>query len=202
VEEIKKKIFWSCLILFLAIVALLGCVTGPPVKNPQITKSNLPQKHFIENVPIYRQTYMDCGPTSIRMILNFYGKNYSQEEIVKARKGRGTGVSDMESYARTQGFEVHPFYDWKKEEMKYLLAQGYPLIAVGMPPPEWSKSGRYLGEGHYVVLVGYDDLKKIFTVHDPSPGRRMQIPYDVFKDFHRSHPTHSNYVLCIYPKSK
>jgi len=145
---------------------------------------------------------MDCGPTSLRMVLNFYGKDLSQEEIGRARRGRGTTVVDMESYPRYLGFKVHSFFDHRKDEMKYLLVQGYPLIVLGVPPPEWYRSGRYSGEGHYVVVVGYDDLKKLFIVYDPSPGRKMEIPYDIFKDFHRSHPTHGNYVLCIYPKGK
>ncbi len=198
----KRTFFLSLLILFSAAVTLLGCAAGPPIKNPQVIKSNLPQKSFIENVPIYRQPYMDCGPTSLRMVLNFYGKNLSQEDIGKVRRGRGTVVSDMESYPRGLGFEVHSFYEWRKEEIKYLLAQGYPLITLGVPPPEWYRSGRYPGEGHYVVVVGYDDIKNVFIVHDPNPGKKMEISYDVFKDFHRSHPTHSNYVLCVYPKVK
>lgn len=145
---------------------------------------------------------MDCGPTSLRMVLNFYGKNLSQDEIGRARKGRGTVVSDMESYPRSLAFEVYSFYDWKKEEMKHLLAQGYPLIALGVRPPEWTKGERYSGEGHYVVVVGYDDFKNIFNVYDPNGGRKLEVPYDIFKNLHSSHPTHGNFVLCIYPKSK
>ena len=190
------------IILFSVIVLLLGCAVGPPIKNPQITKSNLPQQHLIENVPIYRQPYMDCGPTSLRMVLNFYGKNLSQEEIGRARRGRGTSVSDMDSYPRSLGFEIYSFYDSKKDEMKYLLVQDYPLIALGVRPPNWTKGERYSGEGHYVVVVGYDDFKSIFNVYDPAGGRKLEISYDVFKDFHRSHTTHGNYVFCIYPKGK
>lgn len=145
---------------------------------------------------------MDCGPTSLRMIFSFYGGSYSQEEIVKARRGRGTTASDMEAYARSQGFEVYSYYDSKKEEMKYLLAQGYPLIALGVPPPNWPKRSRYSGEGHYVVVVGYDDEKEVFLVQDPGPGASMQVSYEIFRDFHRSHPTHSYYLLCIYPKTR
>jgi predicted double-glycine peptidase len=189
-------------ILILISLILLSCASGPPVKNSSISKSNLPQKYSIPKVPLYRQTYMDCGPTSMRMVLNFYGKNYSQEEIVKARKGRGTTVSNMESYARSQGFEVYSYYDSKKEEMKYLLVQGYPLIALGVPPPNWPRRSRYLGEGHYVVVVGYDDEKNMFIIQDPGPGARMGVPYEIFRDFHSSHPTHSHFVLCIYPKTK
>jgi ABC-type bacteriocin/lantibiotic exporter with double-glycine peptidase domain len=188
------------IILFLAIMLLLGCAGGPPIKNPQITKSNLPQQHLIENVPIYRQPYMDCVPTSLRMVLNFYGKNLSQEEVSKVRRGRGTSFEDMESYPRSLGFGLYSFYDWKKDQMKYLLAQGYPLIALGVCPPEWAEGQRPGGEGHAVVVVGYDDFKNIFNVYDPNRGRRLKIPYDVFKDFHKSHPKFPNFVLCIYPK--
>jgi len=197
-----KMIFKRFLVLFLTVVTLLGCAGGPPIKNPQITKSNLPQKCFIEGVPAYRQTYMDCGPTSLRMVLSFYGKDFSQEEIVKVRRGRGTVISDMESFPRSVGFEAHSFYDSRKEELKFLIAQGYPLIVLGVPPPEWRRDGRYSGEGHYVVVVGYDDIKNIFIINDPAQGKTIQIPFDVFKDFHRSHPTQSNYVLCIYPKPR
>jgi ABC-type bacteriocin/lantibiotic exporter with double-glycine peptidase domain len=188
------------IILFLSIMLLLGCAGGPPIKNPQITKSNLPQQHLIENVPIYRQPYMDCVPTSLRMVLNFYGKNLSQEEVSKVRRGRGTSFEDMESYPRSLGFGLYSFYDWKKDQMKYLLAQGYPLIALGVCPPEWAEGQRPGGEGHAVVVVGYDDFKNIFNVYDPNRGRRLKIPYDVFKDFHKSHPKFPNFVLCIYPK--
>ncbi len=192
----------SAFLLLLPCMIGLSCASSPPLKNPSVSKSNLPQKHSIEGVPLYRQTYMDCGPTSLRMVLNFYGRNYSQEEIVKARRGRGTTVSDMESYARSQGFEVYSYYDWKKEETKYLLAQGYPLIALGVPPPNWPRRSRYSGEGHYVVVTGYDDEKNVFIVQDPGPGATMAVPYEVFNDFHRSHPTHGHWVLCIYPKTR
>ena len=84
--------------------------------------------------------------------------------------------------------------------MKYLLVQGYPLLALGVCPPEWSEGQRPGGEGHAVVVVGYDDFKNIFNVYDPNRGRRLKIPYDVFKDFHKSHPKFPNFVLCIYPK--
>jgi hypothetical protein len=45
------------------------------------------------------------------MVMNYYGNNYSEEEITKARKGRGTLPADAESFARSLGFEVYTFYD-------------------------------------------------------------------------------------------
>ena len=188
------------IVLCLAVMSLLGCAGGPPVRNPKITKANLPQQYLIQNVPAYRQPYRDCVPTSLRMILNFYGKNLSQEEVSRVRRGRGTSYEDMESYPRSLGFGLYSFYDSKKDQMKFLLAQGYPLLALGVCPSEWAEGQDPGGEGHAVVVVGYDDLKNIFNVCDPNRGRRMRIPYDVFRDFHKSHPKFPDYVLCIYPK--
>ncbi|MDD1777177.1 MAG: C39 family peptidase [Candidatus Helarchaeota archaeon] len=191
-------------ILFSIIVLFLGCAGSPPVKNPQTTKSNPPQQCLIENVPLYVQLPGECGSTSLRMVLNFYGKNLSQEEVDRARRGKLLSISDMESYVRMQGFEVYSFYDHKKEEMKFLLAQGYPLIVFGVKPSNWPWGGgqRFVGEGHFVVVLGYDDLKKIFIIHDPGSGVRMEVRYDIFKEFHDSSSYEPFYVLCIYPKGK
>jgi ABC-type bacteriocin/lantibiotic exporter with double-glycine peptidase domain len=190
-------------ILFLAVVILLGCATGTPINNPQISESNLPSRHYIVDVPLYRQGYMDCGPTSLRMVMNYYGKNYSEEEITKARRGRGTTLADAESYARSQGFGVYTIYDWTKSKMKYLIAQGYPLIVAGEITPNWLY-GRAIGEGHWTVVVGYDDIEKTFSINEPGIGRRQKKSYQEFKEFHSAlHiPANSNYVLCIYPKQK
>ena len=119
------------LISFSVIVFVLGCAAGPPVKNAHITKSNLPQQHLIENIPTYRQPYMDCGPTSLRMLLNFYGKNLSQEEVGKARSGRVTPISGMEAYVRMQGFGVYSFYDSKKDEVKIFARSRVSSDCIG-----------------------------------------------------------------------
>ena len=195
------KTIKSVFILSVVIAINVGCATGPLVKNPQISRSNLPQKYLIEGVPIYRQGFEECGPTSLQMVMNFYGKNLTKEAISEwILRTKGTTYTEMEFFARKEKFEVHSFYDSTKEKMKYLMAQGYPLIALGVRPPNWP-AGRYTGSGHYIVVVGYDDRDKLFSVHDPATGGKYKIPYEVFKDFHSSHPQQRNYVLCIYPKA-
>jgi len=184
---------------FLAVLLFLipaGCATmdsAPPVKNPQILKSNLPSDHIIAGVPWYRQGSQECGPTSLAMVLNFYGRNVTKDEIalwlMKAGK-RGTLPEDLEYYARQQQrFKTFRVYDREKEktEMKYWVAQGYPLIAMGTIPPNWHQK-MVMVRYHFVVVVGYDDLKKHFVIHDPAYGRKgrekTEVPYDVFNDFH------------------
>jgi len=194
------KVVQSVLILLAVLAIGVGCAADPPIRNPQFSKSNLPEKYLIENVPLYRQGHEECGPTSLQMVMNFYGKNLTKEAISEwILRTKGTSYKEMEFFARKEKFEVYSFYDSKKEKMKYLLAQGYPLIALGVRPPNWP-AGRYSGAGHYVVVVGYDDGNKRFSVQDPATGKKYKIPYELFKEFHSSHSQSRYYVLCIYPK--
>jgi hypothetical protein len=203
-KEVKvMKIIKTALMVTVFLAISTGCATDPPIKNPQISKSNLPQAYFIENVPTYKQGYNECGPTSLQMVMSFYGKSLTKGEIVKSvfMKSWGTPISEMESYARRQKFGIYSFYGWREGKMKYLIAQGYPLIVLGEIPSNWYPDGSYAGIGHYVVVVGYDDTEKKFVINDPGLGRKMEVPYGVLKNFLLSTKfSESNYVLCIYPK--
>jgi len=140
------------------------------------------------------------------MVMNFYGKNINKDEIVKSvsLKPPGTPKSDIVNYAMKKKFEVYYFYGWNEEKMKYLIAQGYPLIALGEIPSNFHPDRGIAGSGHYVVITGYDDIEKKFTINDPQPGKKEKVPYKVIKDFlSSSKPNHDwNYVICIYPKQQ
>jgi hypothetical protein len=96
---------------------------------------------------------------------------------------------------------VYRFYDWDKSKMKYLIAQGYPLIVAGEVTQNWF-SGRGVGVGHFVVVVGYDDTNNTFYVNEPGSGREVRKSYQEFIEFHSAThlPENSYYVLCVYPK--
>jgi C1A family cysteine protease len=65
----------------------------------------------------------------------------------------------MIAFVRERGFNIFCFLDEGKDKkwIKYFLFQNMPvMVTVG-----------YLRYGHMMVLVGYDDNKKIFYVADP-----------------------------------
>jgi hypothetical protein len=137
------------------------------------------------------------------MVLAFYGKKVTKDDVVKY--GRVMEVSEwqrlerLELFAKRQGLRVYRFYDrtQNKSSMKYLIAQGYPLIALGRIPEKWYRKAR-LREAHYVVVVGYDDINENFIIHDPAGwGGMIKIPYKVFRDFH-SLPRSPGLLLCVY----
>ena len=178
------------LLFVVSLVIISGCATTPPVKNPQI----LPKAHFIIGVPVYKQPPNECGQTSLQMILNFYGKKITEDEIAKStRYFKQTWMSEMERYVRQLNFEVYTI-GWNEEKIKYLIAQDYPLIARG-----WTARANR----HYVVITGYDDNEKTFIINDPAPGRSIKVSREWMKDFFSSAPIgEHSYAFCIYPKGK
>jgi len=59
--------------------------------------------------PVYKQSnWMDCGPTCLRMIASFYGRNYDADSIRRYIEFEATGVSllNMNVAAAKMGFDV------------------------------------------------------------------------------------------------
>lgn len=105
------------------------------------------------NVPVIKQqNRRGCGPASLSMILQYFGRNYSEEQIIKALGGilldkklkkKGTLAIDNALFARSLGFQVHcysydnqilkpEFINLSKPELKnkfkeLLKQEDYPL---------------------------------------------------------------------------
>jgi uncharacterized protein YvpB len=201
---------------FMFLVLLVSTIYAgpPPVKHSEISEMSLPSKHVIEGVPIYRQSRDECGPTSLSMVLNFYGKKFTKDDIAQAITVRGGSVfgkytsggtrpDQMESYVKDKGgCNIYPFKGKDPKKIKYWLAQGYPLIVLGViPGSDWYRETEYIGRGHYIVLIGYDDENQCFFANDPAGGRSVRISYKGFEKFHSVSTSSFGpyYVLCIFP---
>lgn len=105
--------------------------------------------------PIYRQyDKMDCGPTCLRMIAAFYGKAYSQEEMMeKCKAGRdGVSIYDLGDCAKQAGFET------LSAKVTYeLLKSQIPLPCIA-----------HFNGNHFVVVFKIEG--DTITVADPGVG--------------------------------
>lgn len=62
--------------------------------------------------PYKQRNKVGCGPTCLRIIFGYFGKKYSEEEIIKELGGTkkfGTYTTDLAVYAFRQGFKVSCF---------------------------------------------------------------------------------------------
>ncbi len=190
--------------LWLSVLSLtLACTTLPPIKNPQFTESNLPSQWSVGGVQPVKQNYNGCVPACAEMVLKFYGKDVGKRAIADwIQRAYGTNPEDLIQFVGIHGFNAYRFSDWRqsKSRIKYYLSQGYPVLAGG-------KLGLQSG-GHMIVLIGYDDRKKIvregkefegvFYACDPSPGKIVEIRYEQFLEFHRGR---DSYCIVIYPRN-
>jgi hypothetical protein len=147
--------------------------------------------HFLSEVPFFAQEEHYCGPAALASVLNFYGKELSQEEIAESiylPQVKGTLNLDLLLYARKQGFEAETL-NFDLERLKKELAEGHPLIVfldVG-----WG----FYPIRHYAVVVGYDDTQEVIVIH--SGGRKNQLISD--KKFQKAWEKTGNWCLLILP---
>jgi len=149
--------------------------------------AGLPASYRIGFGPIVWQQRMWCGPASLTMVLNYWGDRIDQLAVGTALDPEhdGTPSSLMVDYAKRRGFEVHVFEEasskhlyWSvMDELKMWVSRDYPVIVTqryGIPGP-------YEREGHYRVVIGYDDRSRIVYTADPAAGY-YNFSYDKFNE--------------------
>lgn len=182
-------------IIVLSLLFLNGCATTPmQTPNPKDTSLILPEQIRIEGIKIERgQSFTDCVPVALEAIFRFYGKSIDRKEIdEKVHKSWGTYTKDWVEYVKSQGFNVYSFYDRSgdKRGIKFFLAQHLPVLVIG---------GGSSWQSHVVVVIGYDDAKRIFYVTDPGWRAIQQYRYLDFDEWHRRQ---NSYGFVVYPASQ
>jgi len=106
-------------------------------------------------------------------------------------------------------------YGGDLQTLKALLSAGFPvMVETGFEPANLKNEGWM---GHYLLLIGYDDTRQIFTTQDSyllshPPGGSEPIPEESWDDFHGFEVPYSeleekwrafNYVfIVVYPPDK
>ena len=179
--------FWLSL-LFCALCAGCAILAQPRSTSPAAetnlmrgTEGSLPRSFQLHGVPHNprKQRGTDCAPDSLRMILNYRGKNVARDwdiplklsEDITGLRGRSGGTSfyqmqriAMESY----GLPAFIIHNCDLHSLKAAILNRWPPII------SYRSSGKSY---HAVVAVGYDDERHIMLVHDPNYIRTEKIRY-------------------------
>jgi len=121
------------------------------------------QLHDVPHNP-RKQEGTDCAPDSLRMVLNYRGKNVKEPDIVRQLTDRGFGGGTtfgqmQEITAKSYNLPVFLMNDCDLETIKAMILNKWPPI-IG-----YRASGKYY---HAVVVVGYDNSRRLMFVHDPN----------------------------------
>ncbi len=117
----------------------------------------LPVRHF-EQKAVY-----SCGAVALRIVLDFFGENWSEEILIEKSKmnsEKGTDAKDIVAAACALGYMVIWRENWTASKVIRELRRGRPFIANLQQSHE-------LGEGHYVVIIGYTENEE-FIISDPA----------------------------------
>jgi ABC-type bacteriocin/lantibiotic exporter with double-glycine peptidase domain len=124
-----------------------------------------------------------CGPASLKMVMDYFGKKVSEEEVAeKCGHDPELGIDDLsiKSVAEEYGFKVEIQNNSTYGDIGRWLAKEVPVIV------DWFTSGRrdyddsQVPDGHYSVVVGLDE-ENIY-LQDPEIGGMRTIERD---DFYR-----------------
>lgn len=156
----------------------------------------LPQSQFVA------QTFNNCGPATLSMVMSMFGKNVSQEVLANEMRpfhnpyggvdDKSIFASEFARFAKEYGFEGIHRPNGTTDLLKTFVANDIPVIVRMWLNP-------YEDIGHFRIVRGYDSAKQNIIVDDSYNGPNIEIPYSDFLAMWQ--PFQYGYVL-VFPKEK
>ena len=137
------------------------------------------------DLPIGRQTFdFDCGAKALQVVMAYYGIDVREDKLLEELQcdKYGTPLGNMIYVAEKYGFQVVANNGVFLDTVKQYLDENHPVIVVVQA---WAQ--RYMtledwevdyDDGHYVIVIGYDD--KIIIFEDPASFRRTWMTEEEF----------------------
>lgn len=154
-----RFVFW----LFIALLAqaLIACATAPLQSKSIVERPpNVASSHVIKAVPFIEQQTAQCGPTTLAMVLDYYGQKSDMEILtsqILTQNKNGSLQTNMVGGARRQGMmamTLSGFSDLLKE-----VDAGHPVIVFENLALSWWP------QWHYAVVYGYDLDRQLVYLH-------------------------------------
>lgn len=177
-----------------AVTTAVRNVTG--TSSARTMAVNLPVRASLGPLEFISQTLNNCGPASVAEVLNYWGiyRTQGQVQAILRADGNPGGMVPygVPSYMHSLGMDVVIGVGGTDEEMKALVAAGFPVIVNQWVSPE----NHY---GHFRPIEAYDDARGGFVSSDPYLGPDHFISY---ADFDEIWNTNSRRFIVIYPPSR
>jgi ABC-type bacteriocin/lantibiotic exporter with double-glycine peptidase domain len=161
-----------------------------PPKNEPVENLHSAGIHLLD-VPFFADNTDQCGPSVLASILTFWGPPVNPDELKKEiylAPLKGSLSIDLILAAQKRGFNTH-FFKGSIPSLKSELDKGHPLVAFV------NRGYKFLPVGHYVVILGYDDIREGLIAH--SGLKKNQ--FISYKRFSKEWGKTENSTLLILP---
>jgi ABC-type bacteriocin/lantibiotic exporter with double-glycine peptidase domain len=156
----------------------------------QIIKEELDDEKL--NVKPFDQTKGLCGPASLKMVLRYFGEEYTEDELKNlsgATKSDGVGAEYLVATARELGYDAWIEDNASIDDLAKYVHDGTPVIV------DWFSTD----DGHYSVVVEIDKEKQEIKLQDPEIRQLRTMPIETFKnvwfDFDSKRPETDSFVV-------
>jgi tetratricopeptide (TPR) repeat protein len=137
------------------------------------------------------QRFNNCGPTTLRMYLSFFGYTKDTQvqiaNVLKPNKDdRNVSPEELTAYAQSKGFHTLIRVNGNLDRLKQILSNNLPvMIEEGYDPPRAHQGWM----GHYLLLTGYD--ADGITAQDSYNGPNQRVGWqdvdDHWRNFNRTY---------------
>lgn len=153
----------------------------PPVIEVEEESVNIKEASdsVILKAPVWvPQTFNNCGPATVSMILQNYGYIVNQKEIKEILRAnsddRNVFLYEIRDYLKENyPVEAKIFYNGDMDRVKLLLANGFYIISEN-----WLHKGDDIG--HFSIIRGYDDKAGVVIIDDSYLGLGIKVKYEEF----------------------
>ena len=122
-----------------------------------------------------------CGPASLKIVLEYYGINKPQDEIVqlcKFKKGLGIDDKGIKAVAEKLGLKAVIKNNSSFKDIEKWLKKEVPVIVNWFTRGRTDYGDSSVADGHYSVVMGLDD--NFIYLQDPELGAMRKIERNNF----------------------
>ncbi len=153
--------------------------------SPTSSPAPLPNTYVIPQQLHAFQTFNNCGPASLSMLLSYHGTNITQKELGEILRPRqhpqgieddkSVTIPELASEAERRGFSAYHRPGGSIPLIKTLIAHDFPVLVR-----TWLNASDDIG--HYRIIRGYDDVTQELIQDDSLQGKGSRYDYSDFEN--------------------
>ncbi len=174
--------------------------TQTPLASVTLVPTPLPAKAYLSGVRHQYQTWNNCGPANLSMVLSFWGWQGDQHAAAAVLKpnsrDKNVMLYEMETYVEQETeFSATAKVGGDLTMLKAFISTGFPVLAAkgfeGQGFDGWM--------GHYQTVTGFNDADETFIIQDSYKGPDYRVGY---ADFEAEWRAFNFSYLVVYPEQR
>jgi tetratricopeptide (TPR) repeat protein len=177
-------------------------ITKTP-KTPTVSLTEPGTSARVDNPKHVYQTFNNCGPATLSMILAWHGVNVGQQELGQKMRPFQNPQGDNDDktiftyefveWAREYGLEAIDRVNGDIDILKKFTANGIPVVVK-----TWLNTNEDVG--HFRLVLGFDEERKVIIQDDSYHGPNKRVSYFDFLTMWQ--PFNYDYIIVYTPDMK